>query len=210
MNDDFSPEEAKAISTRLRHLVGSVVLLFDNLSAEELERLLFPDMSTGGTLVQDTLDSLHAILDVPEDRTKPVQLQHLSFRDFLVDRDRCPDRRFHINQQDGHRNLFTHCLDLMSHCLRQNICYLSGPGTLVSEVSDTTLNQQVPPGLRYACRHWVDHAKYGGVSLDDDGQVHQFLLAYSPCWLEVVSLIGMLPEAKGIMRMLESLVEVSI
>ena len=38
-------EEAKAVTTRLRHLVGSVVLLFDILSTEEPERLLFPDMS---------------------------------------------------------------------------------------------------------------------------------------------------------------------
>src|SRR5690348_9810898 len=94
MNDDFSPEEANAVTTRLRHLVGSIFLLFDILSAEQLERLLFTRTSTGGTLVQDTLDSLHAILDVPDDRTKPVQMQHLSFRDFLVDNGRCPDPRF--------------------------------------------------------------------------------------------------------------------
>lgn len=169
MNDDFSPEEAKAVTTHLRHLIGSVILLFDNLSAKELERLLFPDKSTGGTLIQDTLASLHAILDVPDDRTKPVQMQHLSFRDFLTDSVRCPDHRFYINQPDGHRNLFAYCLDLMSNCLQQNICCLSGPGTFTSKVSDTTLNQYIPPGLRYACRHWVDHVKYGVVDLDDDG-----------------------------------------
>ena len=209
MNDDFSADEAQAVATRLRHLLGSLVLLLDNLSAQELERLLFPSMSTGGTIVQDTLDSLHAIFDVPEDPSMPVRMQHLSFRDFLVNSDRCPDPRFHINQRDGHRNLSTHCLDLMSRSLRRNICRLPGPGTLVSEVSEATLNQHVPFGLRYACRHWIDHTEHGRVSLDDDSRVYDFLLQYLPYWLEVVSLIGKIPEAMGTMRKLENLVEVS-
>ncbi|KIW99831.1 uncharacterized protein Z518_10759 [Rhinocladiella mackenziei CBS 650.93] len=207
MKGDFSADEAQDVTTRLRHLVGSVVLLYDNLSAEELERLLFPSLSTGGTLVQDTLDPLHAILDVPEDRTKPVKMQHLSFRDFLVDSSRCPDPRFHINERDGHRKLSTHCLDLMTRSLRQNICCLPGPGTLVSEVSEAILDQYIPPGLRYACRHWITHAEHGEESLDDGGRVYSFLLQYSPYWWEVISLIGKIPEAMGMMRKLENLVK---
>ena len=209
MSSDFSVDEEQEVAARLRHVVGSVVLLFDNLSAEELERLLFRDLSTGGALVQDTLDSLHAILDMPEDRTKPVRMQHLSFRDFLVDGGRCPDRRFHINPGDGHQILATHCLDLMSNALRQNICGLPGPGTLISEVSNTTLDQCIPPALRYACRHWIDHAEFGELSLDDGSRVHLFLLEYTSYWLESLSLIGQLPEAMAIMRKLEILLEVS-
>lgn len=208
MSGDFSVDEEQEVAARLRQVVGSLVLLFDSLSAEELGKLLFPGTSTGGALVRNTLDSLHAILDVPDDRKKPVKMQHLSFRDFLVDSDRCPDPRFNVNQQDGHRQLTSRCLDLMSNAFRQNICSLSGLGTLISEVSDTTLDQCVPPALRYACRHWVDHAELGG--LEDDSCVHRFLSKYVSCWMEVVSLIGKLPEAMGIMRKLERLVEVSM
>ena len=50
---------------RLQRVIGSVILLFDNLSAEKLTRLLFPSTLDGGILMQDTFNSLHAIFDVP-------------------------------------------------------------------------------------------------------------------------------------------------
>jgi hypothetical protein len=98
MRDDFSSQEAQGVALRLRQVVGSVILLLENLSAEDLARLLFPSELAGGVLVQDTLDSLHAIFDVPEDLSKPIQMLYLSIRDFLVDSIRCPDARFHIDQ----------------------------------------------------------------------------------------------------------------
>ena len=209
MSADFSADEEKEVIARLRNVVGSVVLLFDILSAVELERLLIPSASEGGAVVQDTLEFLHAILDVPEDVQKPIQMQHLSFRDFLVDRTRCDDVRFHVGQQEGHYDLSIRCLALMAQSLTQNICHLPSPGTLVSAVSETALRQYLPPGLIYACRHWIDHVEHGQVSLDDEGPVSTFLQQYCPFWLEVMSLIRKLPEAMSIMRKLEGLISVS-
>ncbi|KIX08794.1 uncharacterized protein Z518_03451 [Rhinocladiella mackenziei CBS 650.93] len=208
MSDDFSADEETEVAARLRHVVGSVVLLFDNLSAPELERLLFPSTFSGGDVVRDTLDSLHAILDVPKDPQKPVQMQHLSFRDFLVDHSRCDDIRFHVNQQQGHRSLLTHCMSLMAESLAQNICHLPSPSTLVSAVSEAVLHQYLPPGLIYACRYWIDHIKQGQASLDDDGPVHAFLQQCGPFWLEVMSLIRKFPQAMGAMRQLEEFISV--
>ena len=116
MKDDFSTQEAQEVTLRLRQVVGSVILLLENLSAEELARLLFPSELASGVLVQATLDSLHAIFDVPENLSKPIQMLHLSVRDFLVDETRCPDVRFHINQQQMHLDLFSNCLNLMKGC----------------------------------------------------------------------------------------------
>jgi hypothetical protein len=209
MNDDFSADEEQEVTARLRHVVGSVALLLDNLPAAELERLLFPSALTGGVVVQDTLDSLHAILDVPKDLQKPIQMQHLSFRDFLVDRTRCDDDRFHVGQEEGHRNLLLRCLGLMAKSLVQNICQLPSPATLVSVVSETVFRQYLPSGLIYACRHWIDHIEQSQISLDDDGPVYTFLQQYCPFWVEVMSLIRKLPEAMGAMRKLEGLISVS-
>ena len=102
--------------------MGSVILLLENLSAEDLTRLLFPSVLAGGVLVQDTLDLLHAIFDVPEDLSKPIQMLHLSVRDFLVDNTRCSNARFYINQQQLHLNLFSNYLDLMRGSLQRNKC----------------------------------------------------------------------------------------
>jgi hypothetical protein len=209
MKDDFTDDEAQEVIMRLRQVVGSVVSLFDNLSAEELARLLFPTVPTGRVLVQQTLDSLHAILDVPDDSSKPIQMLHLSFRDFLVDPARCSDFRFQINQQQVHRDLSNQCLDLMEQSLVQNICQLPSLGMLVAEVSEAALSQYLPLGLRYACRHWIDHTEHGRVSLSDNGPVHNFLQRYGPYWLEVMSLIRKIPEAMTMMIKLDSLIEVS-
>ena len=51
MKDDFSADEAQEVTLRLRQVVGSVVLLFDNLSAEELGRLLFHTVPTSGIIL---------------------------------------------------------------------------------------------------------------------------------------------------------------
>ena len=96
---DFSVQEAHEVTLHLRQVMGSLVLLFNNLSAEELTRILFPSVLNCGVLVQSTLDSLHGIFDVLEDLSKPIQMLYLSVRDFLVDTNRCTDVRFQINQR---------------------------------------------------------------------------------------------------------------
>ena len=210
MEDDFATDEAQEVLMRMRQILGSLVLLLDNLSAEELERLLLPTVTNRGIVVQNSLDSLHAIFDIPEDLSKPIQMLHLSFRDFLVDNTRCPDARFWINQQQMHHHLSIRCLNLMMDHLVQNICQLPDSGTLVIEVSETSLSQHLPFGLRYACRHWIDHAELGHLNLENDGLVHNFLQQYCPYWLEVMSLCGKIPEAITVMNKLERLIQVSI
>ena len=134
MKDDFSAQEAQEVRLRLRQVIGSLILLIDNLSAEELARLLFLSRLDGEILVQNTLDSLHAIFDVPENLSKPIQMLHLSIRDFLIDNARCPDVRFHIDQQQMHLDLFSNRLDLMRGSLQRNKCQLFRWGSLVVEV----------------------------------------------------------------------------
>ena len=209
MKGDFSAEEEHEFTRRLRKVVGSAVLVFDNLSAEELARLLFP-MSTGGAVVQQTLDSLHAVFDVPEEVNKPIQMLHLSFRDFVVDSARCYDLRFQINEQQVHHDLSDRCLDLMEQSLVKNMCRLPGLGIFVDEVSETVLRQYLPFGLRYACCHWISHAERGRVSLSDNGRVYRFLRRYLLNWLEAMSLTEKMSEAMTMMKQLESLIEVNV
>jgi hypothetical protein len=209
MSDDFSAQEAQEVTLRLRQVVGSVILLFENLSAKELARMLFPCVLNGEVLVQDTLDSLHAIFDVPEDLSTPIQMLHLSVRDFLVDTTRCTDVRFQIDQRQTHLNLFGRCLELMEGSLQQNVCRLSRRGCMVNEVSEAALSQYLPPGLRYACRHWMSHVEHGRLSLSDNGAVHNFLQQCCLYWLEVMGLIRKIPEATTMMIQLERLIKVS-
>jgi hypothetical protein len=42
--------------------------------------------------IDQTLGDLYSILDVLKDQNRPLRLHHPSFRDFLLNNDRCKDR----------------------------------------------------------------------------------------------------------------------
>ena len=86
-----------------------------------------------------TLEPLHSILDIPEGEASPIQLFHLSYCDFLFDKERCPDARFWMDEKVVYGDLFVRCLSLMSEHLRKYICNLRLPGALAIEVDTSKL-----------------------------------------------------------------------
>jgi hypothetical protein len=68
----------------LRQVLGSIVVLFATLSVYSLSRLL----SVPQEDLDQTVEDLHSILDVPKDKIRPLRLHHPSFRDFLLN-NRC-------------------------------------------------------------------------------------------------------------------------
>ena len=89
------------------------VILFSPLSASSLSTLLH--LPKGH--VDQTLDDLHAILDIPEDQTRPLRLHHPSFRDFLLNKSRCDDSKFWVNEKQAHRTM---AVCASSHCERKH------------------------------------------------------------------------------------------
>lgn len=85
--DEF---ERKDMVARLREVLGSIIILSSPLSASSISRLLYVTKRA----VDQTLNRLHAILDIPEDQTYLVRLYHPLFRDFLLNKDRCNDPNF--------------------------------------------------------------------------------------------------------------------
>lgn len=70
-----------------KRVVGSIVILFNPLSAVALGFLL--DKSAIGTKqaqmdVEEMLSHLHSVLEVPKSSANPIRLLHPSFRDFLL------------------------------------------------------------------------------------------------------------------------------
>jgi hypothetical protein len=88
-----------------------------------------------------------------------LRLHHPSFRDFLLDRNRCGDDNFWVDEKSTHKKLASCCLELMSapSGLREDMCSLLKPGTLRSEVEEETVGSSLPPELQYACCYWVEH-----------------------------------------------------
>jgi hypothetical protein len=187
----YRKQERKAWYTRIRETLGAIVLLQSPLSASSLARLL----RVSAEDVHRTLDELHSILDVPQQLNHPnhpVRLHHPSFHDFLLDKKRCSDNRFCVDEKSTHEKLARYCLDLMSasSSLRQDMCNLSDPGVSREEINEGTIDSNLPPELQYACRYWVDHLERSGLSIEDGDAMHRFIKKHLLHWLEAMSLIN--------------------
>jgi len=189
---------------RFRQVVGSIVVMFNTLPARNLAQLLQIPFK----MVSSTLDSLRSILNVPVDESQPVRLFHLSFRDFLLDFQRCSDSRFQIDEKERHTSLFRKCMEHISQ-LQENICNLWGPGVLITEIPDDTIQKSIPPHVRYACRYWLDHCRLGNLVEEDIKTLRQFLEQHFLHWLEGLSLIGEVSNGAHMIIALEEILSVS-
>ncbi|KAF2625753.1 hypothetical protein BU25DRAFT_473202 [Macroventuria anomochaeta] len=93
--------------------------------------------------------SLACLLQIPQEEIKCLL-------DSLHSVHSVPD-----NERSTHMKLASRCLELMSGLsgLRQDMCSLSGPGVLRSEIDEGTVASSLSPDLQYACRYWINHLK---------------------------------------------------
>lgn len=189
--DDPHPVMRKINFERIKKILDFLAVLNEPVSLSSLSGLIPLDIGK----VKHALRRLHSVVDVPPDENAPLSLVHLSFRDFLLDEERSKKSSFHVEETPMHRNVFERCLEIMSQDLHQDMCKLVLPGTLSEDIPTTLVEQSIPPYLRYACFHWIDHlAKLDDgrrikVGLNDDGKVHMFFLKNLLFWLEAMALI---------------------
>ena len=192
-------------SAQFRQIVGSIVVLFDSLPAVSLCRLLgIPEKE-----VRPRLHGLHSVLDIPTGQEGPIRLIHPSFRDFLLNKDRCLDSRFRVAEEAAQEDLFVSCLRLLSNKLRRDICNLRHPGTLASEVRSHVVESCIPLDVQYACCSWVDHLRQSKAVPCDNDQTHRFFQDHFLHWLEALSFLGRLSDSIHCIRTLETLLQVS-
>jgi hypothetical protein len=181
---------------RLRLIVGSIALVFNPLSCTSLAAIL--DMSPDN--VSNTIRSLHSVIMVPVSDSDLLRVFHKLFPDYLTDRTRCMDPRFHIDPSIYHLKLGTCCLIVMNKLLKRNICDL--PAYSMNEDIDDLVKRRgrcIGSGLEYACKSWARHLVIAPKDGVDIGQVvtclEIFFRRHLLSWLEVLSLVGDLRRA---------------
>jgi hypothetical protein len=178
-------KEREEFCSKLRNMLGSIVVLLSPLPTHSLSALLCISEDD----INETLEDVHAILDIPKDQIRPLHLHHPSFRDFLLDKDRCSDPKFRVNRRQVHQTLASRCIWLISNSLKPDICRQRAPGTCVTDIEGSQIEQYIPPEVRYACLYWIQHLQKSKAQLFDNGQVHQFLQVHLLHWLEVLGWI---------------------
>ncbi|KAK3306055.1 WD40-repeat-containing domain protein [Chaetomium strumarium] len=120
---------------------------------------------------------------------------------------------FAIHEGKVHTALFMRCLALMQAYLKKDMCNLSHPGALASEVVKRKLESSFPPGLRYACIYWATHFQEGEMTLKDGKQLSMdisgFFEDHFLHWIESLALLGKLSDGVISIRKLLQVVQES-
>jgi len=188
ISSDYSDEEKEEACDMLKHMLGSTAVLLSPLSTSALSSLL----QVSREEVDLTFRDLHAILDIPNDPTRPLRLHHPSFRDFLLSKDRCGD--FWADEKEVHQVLASSCMQLMFQTLKKDICEMHAPGSQASQVESSRIQKFLPPEVQYACLYWVQHLQKSCSPAYDGEVAHRFLQTHLLHWLEALGWMGKITE----------------
>ncbi|CAG2000199.1 unnamed protein product [Fusarium graminearum] len=186
-------------------VVGTIVILADPLSATCLGQIL----NVSEKRIRHMVGLLPSVLYMSPERSAPIKPLHLSFRDFLIDRNKHRTDRFWVDETKTHKNLRVKCLQLLmdNGYLKKDICDLQTPGVARSDIDKGKIDDRLPSEAQYACLYWVYHLKESHESVRDIDQVHEFLKRHFLHWLEALSLMGRISESIGLIDELKSIID---
>ena len=182
------------------------MILYLQLSTDSVGKLL----CLTNQAIQRTLKDLHAILVILKNSSHLLRLHHPSFRDFFLDDRRCTNADLYVNEKQAHRQLYIKCIRLISDTLKQDICGLGAPDTVLADVAGSHVEQYLPPELQYACLYWVQHLHKSNSQISDNDNVCQFLQTHLLHWLEALSCMQKISEGIHAIISLEPITLVSL
>jgi hypothetical protein len=161
-------------------------------------------------LVKRWVDALSSLLYRDEAANRGIRVRHLSVYDFFVS-DHCD---YQVDIRNENVQLGIACLEKMVTQLRFNICELEDSQLTNAEMKDlqSRVKQNISYPLQYSCLHWLSH-----LSLPPDNRDELVLRSlkeffeglYPLFWVEVLSVMGMVPIGLPGLRRLLSWVRVS-
>jgi len=161
-------------------------------------------------LVKKWVDDLSSLLYRGEGANGGVRVRHLSISDFFVS-DHCD---YQVNLQETHTHLGIVCLRTMVEQLRFNICKLEDSRLANADIQDlpARIQSNISDALQYSSLYWSNHVCFSPDNRDQRvlGSLKKFLEGVYPLfWIEVLSVMGMIPVGAPSLRRLISWVKVS-
>lgn len=207
ISSQYTDDEKEEACSVVRQVLGSMVTLFSPLNADALS--LLTRLSQEDT--KRALDKLHSVLDIPRDQLQSqlIHLHHPSFREFLLNKERCTDTKFQVDEREVHCTLVDQCLGIMSSSLNR-IGFK--PSVFTPQLADVSFEQvelSMSSHILYPCLYWVQHLEKSGGIMRDDGQVHSFLLEHFMDWLNAMTWMDLVPTAIHAIDTLRSITLVS-
>jgi len=161
-------------------------------------------------LVKKWVDALSSLLYRDEATNRGTHVRHLLVYDFFIS-DHCD---YQVNLRDADVQLGIACIKVMTAQLRFNICNLEDSRLANADIKDlpSQVKQNISDALQYSCLHWLNHlcfppANHGQCVL----ALGEFFEGLYPLfWIEVLSIMGMVPIGVPSLRKLLSWVRVSL
>ncbi|KAL5089055.1 hypothetical protein Trisim1_005912 [Trichoderma cf. simile WF8] len=175
-------------------VVSAIILLEEPLPIASLSKLI----DIPNEAINSRLNSLHSVLNVPQDETLPIRLFHLSFRDFLLDQGTREKIAIWTDEEATNEKLYIRCLSIMRKSLKRNICNLTNYAIDLEEIPDEAISRCIPIHLEYSCRYWVRHlisyvsCRDRTVQLQD---TQSFLEEHLLHWVEVMLILDQYEDA---------------
>ena len=161
-------------------------------------------------LVKKWVDDLSSLLYRDETANGEVHVRHLSIADFFVS-DHC---NYQVNLRDVNIHLGISCLKTMVDQLRFNICKLQDSRLANADIEDlrSRIKNCISDPLQYSSLFWSNHLCFNpdnGDRLVWAGLKQFFEGLYPLFWIEVLSIMGIVPIGAPSLRRVLSWVEVS-
>jgi hypothetical protein len=164
-------------------------------------------------LVEKWVDALSSLLYQDEGANGAVRVRHLSISDFFLS-NRC---EYQINLREAHVQQSIACLETMLKELRFNVCKLDDSRLANTDVKDlqSRIEENISDPLQYSSLYWSSHLCFSPDSLTRDpralGNLKGFFEGPYPLyWIEILSIMGMVPMGAPSLRRVIAWVGVSI
>ena len=147
-------------------------------------------------LVEKWVNALSSLLYRDEGANGAIRVRHLSISEFFLS-DHCD---YQVNLREAHAQQGISCLETMAQELRFNICKLDDSRLANKDVTDiqSRIEANISNPLQYGSLYWSDHLCFSLDSSDRDpravGKLNEFFEGLYPLfWIEVLSIMGMVP-----------------
>jgi len=161
-------------------------------------------------LVRKWVNDLSSLLYRDEGANGGIRVRHLSISEFFIS-DHCA---YQINLRDANLQLGISCLRIMVQQLRFNICKLEDSRLANAEVKDlpSRIKENISDPLQYSSLYWSNHLCFTPDTGDQRvwGGLKEFFEGLYPLlWIEVLSILGMVPIGAPSLRRVIPWAEVS-
>ena len=148
----------------------------------------------GPNLVKKWVDDLSFLLYRDTGASGGIRVRHMSISEFFVSNG-CD---YKVELQAAHTHLSIACLETMVEQLRFNICKLEDSRLPNADIKDLAqrIEENISDSLQYSSLYWSNHLSFAADKGDQRvmGSLKKFFEGLCPLfWIEVLSIMGMVP-----------------